>query len=79
VNLRKGCADEFDWRRYGPAFDGRVHVKSISGGVTCVGSGPGITLSLGGQKRGMTSYMNDLAITTVAVQGDKAVVRFAKR
>jgi hypothetical protein len=57
-----------------------VTVKSITGsGVTYVGSGPGITLSLGGQKRGMTSYMNDLAITTVAVQAGKAVVRFAKR
>jgi hypothetical protein len=57
-----------------------VTVKSITGrGVTYVGSGPGITLSLGGQRRGMTSYMNDLAITTVAVQAGKAVVRFAKR
>jgi hypothetical protein len=57
-----------------------VTVKSITGGgVTYAGSGPGITLSLGGQRRGMTSYMNDLAITTVAVQAGKAVVRFAKR
>jgi hypothetical protein len=57
-----------------------VIVKSItSEGVTYAGSGPGITLSLGGQQRGMTSYMNDLAITTVAVQAGKAVVRFAKR
>ncbi|GAB2866461.1 hypothetical protein GCM10027176_80230 [Actinoallomurus bryophytorum] len=57
-----------------------VTVKSITGeGVTYAGSGPGITLSLGGQRRGMTSYMNNLAITTVAVQDGKAVVRFAKR
>ena len=57
-----------------------VTVKSITGsGVTYVGGGPGITLSLGGQRRGMTSYMNDLAITTVAVQAGKAVVRFAKK
>jgi hypothetical protein len=57
-----------------------VTVKSItSHGVTYVGIGPGITLSLGGQQRGMTSYMNNLAITTVAVRAGKAVVRFAKK
>jgi hypothetical protein len=57
-----------------------VIVEAVdSRGVTYAGSGPGITLSLGGQRKGMTSYMNDLAITTVAVQGDRAVVRFAKK
>ena len=57
-----------------------VTVTSITAsGVDYAGSGPGITLSLGGQQKGMTSYMNNLAITTVAVQDGKAVVRFAKK
>jgi hypothetical protein len=57
-----------------------VTVKSVTGhGVTYVGTGPGITLSLSGQERGMTSYMNRLAITTVAVSGGKAVVRLAPK
>jgi hypothetical protein len=57
-----------------------VTITSITvRGVPYSGSGPGIMLSLGGQRRGMTSYMNDLAITTVAVQDGKAVVRFAKK
>jgi len=57
-----------------------VTVTSVSGrGVGYLGTGPGITLTLGGQRRGMTSYVNRLAITTVAVRGGKAVVRFAPR
>ncbi|MDN3358211.1 hypothetical protein [Actinomadura sp. DC4] len=57
-----------------------ITVKSVSsGGVSYVGTGPGITLSFSGQRAGMTSYMNRLAITTVAVRDGKAVARFAPK
>src|SRR5690348_1181191 len=57
-----------------------VVVQQVSAsGVTFSGVGPGIALSLGGQQPGMTSYMNHLAISTVAVGGGKAVVRFAPK
>jgi hypothetical protein len=57
-----------------------VRVTSVSGrAVAYRGTGPGITLTLSGQRPGTTSFMNRLAITTVAVSGGRAVVRFAPR
>jgi hypothetical protein len=57
-----------------------ITVKAISGdGVTYLGNGPGIVLTFSGQKAGMTSYMNKVAITTVAIRDGKAVARFAPK
>ena len=57
-----------------------VTVKSVSAkGVTFVGTGAGIVLTFSGQQPGMTSYMNKLAITTVAIRDGRAVVRFAPK
>jgi hypothetical protein len=51
-------------------------VRTVSpDGVTYVGTGPGITVSAGRQQPGMTSRLNRLAITTVAINGDRAIVR----
>jgi hypothetical protein len=58
----------------------QLTVKTVSpDGVTYVGTGPGITLSAGRQQPGMTSRLNRLAITTVAINGDKAIVRLKPR
>lgn len=57
-----------------------VIVKRVSSsGVTYIGTGSGITLSFSGQRAGMTSYMNRLAITTVEIRGGEAVARFAPK
>jgi hypothetical protein len=57
-----------------------VTIESVTkDGVSYAGAGPGITLGLRGQTKGMTSYMNRLAITTVAIGDGQAVVRFAAK
>jgi hypothetical protein len=58
----------------------RLTVTSVgSDGVAYLGTGAGITLTFSGQRPGMTSYMNRLAITTVAIVGRQAVVRLAPK
>ncbi|WP_242908936.1 hypothetical protein [Actinomadura terrae] len=44
-------------------------------GVTYFSDSEGASLTFSGQTAGMTSQMNDLKITTVAVEGRWAVVR----
>lgn len=57
-----------------------ITVKTISSkGVTYLGNGPGIVLTFSGQRAGMTSYMNRVAITTVAIRDGKAVARFSPK
>jgi hypothetical protein len=57
-----------------------ITVKAISSkGVTYLGNGPGIVLTFSGQRAGMTSYMNKVAINTVAIGGGKAVARFSPK
>lgn len=55
-----------------------IMVTSISprGGVVYLASGSGATMRFTGQTAGMTSYMNDVAITTEAIVGHRAVARF---
>jgi hypothetical protein len=57
-----------------------ITVKAVSSkGVTYVGNGPGIVLTFSGQRAGMTSYMNRVAINTVAIRDGKAVARFSPK
>jgi hypothetical protein len=57
-----------------------ITVKAISSkGVTYLGNGPGIVLTFSGQRAGMTSYMNKVAINTVAIGDGKAVARFSPK
>jgi hypothetical protein len=57
-----------------------ITVKAVSGkGVTYLGNGPGIVLTFSGQRAGMTSYMNRVAIKTVAIRDGKAVARFSPK
>lgn len=46
-------------------------------GLTVVGTSPGAMVSFSGQQPGRTSTLNGLKVTTVALQGTKAVIRLA--
>ena len=49
--------------------------KISEDGLSVVGTSPGAMVSFSGQRPGMTSKMNGLNITTVALNGKKAVIR----
>lgn len=48
-------------------------------GITLTGTGPGTVVSVGWGGPGETSYLNDLAITLVAVADGRAVLRIKRR
>jgi hypothetical protein len=56
-------------------FNTLVVSKVATDGVDFGGSTPNTSVSAGGQRAGSTSQLNDLQITTVAIQGETAILR----
>jgi hypothetical protein len=56
-------------------FNTLVVSKVATDGVEFGGRTPNTSVSAGGQRAGSTSQLNDLKITTVAVQGKIAILR----
>ena len=56
-------------------FNTLVVTKVATDGVDFGGSTPNTSVSAGGQRAGSTSQLNDLQITTVAIQGETAILR----
>jgi hypothetical protein len=56
-------------------FNTLVVSKVATDGVDFGGSTPNTSVSAGGQRAGSTSQLNDLQITTVAIQGKTAILR----
>jgi hypothetical protein len=56
-------------------FTTLVVSKVATDGVDYGGRTPNISVSAGGQRAGSTSQLNDLKITTVAIQGKIAILR----
>ncbi len=64
----------------GRARVAKLTVTSVtSTRVAYLGTGPGITLTMSGQRPGSTARMNALTVTTVAIVGQRAIVRFAAK
>ncbi|MBT2208258.1 hypothetical protein [Actinomadura sp. NEAU-AAG7] len=58
---------------------GTIQVTEVGGGgVTFVSDSENGSITFSGQAPGMTSRMNGLKITTVAIEGHRAVVRLRR-
>jgi hypothetical protein len=56
-------------------FNTLVVSRVASDGIDFGGSTPNASVSAGGQRAGNTFQLNDLKITTIAIQGKTAIIR----
>jgi hypothetical protein len=56
-------------------FNTLVVSRVASDGIDFGGSTPNASVSAGGQRAGNTFQLNDLQITTIAIQGKTAIIR----